>query len=97
MPGLDKLHRSDIDVLSDTLARYVESRKPGIAVLFVYAVRPDGQSDFWRFVDDLRERTGTLARSYWLIHQGGNRNLAGLLYSGVELPCFTPPGVNAGA
>ena len=93
----DKLHRADIDLLSDTLARYVESRKPGVAALFVYGVRPDGQSDFWRFVDDLRKRTKTVPRSCWHTHRGGNRNLAALLCSGIRLPAaFAPTGLTAG-
>lgn len=93
----DQLHRADMDLLSDTLARYVESRKPGIAALFVYAVRPEGQSDFWRFVDNLSKRTGTVSRSCWHTHRGGNRNLAALLCSGIRLPpAFAPTGLTAG-
>lgn len=91
----DKLHRFDIDRLSDWLARYVESRRPGLAALFVYSVRPDGQLDFWRFVHDLQKRTGTRTYTYWLPHQGGNRNLAGLLYAGTEFLSSTLLGVNA--
>ena len=92
----NQLHQSDSDLLSDTLARYVKSGKPGIAALFVYNVRPDAQSDFWKFVDDLSKRTGTVPRSFWLTHRGGNRNLAALLCSGTKLPsAFAPAGVTA--
>ena len=91
------LHRADIDRLSASLTRYVRSGKPGIAALFVYAVRPDSRCSFWRFVDDLQVRTGTASRSCWHTHRGGNRNLAALLCSGIRLPtAFAPAGLTAG-
>lgn len=90
------LRRVDLDRLSAALTRYVESRQPGVAALFVYGVKPWARLQFWRFVDDLAENTGMSTCSYWLKHQGGNRNLAALLYANVELSSFAPPEVNVG-
>ena len=86
----DKLHRSDIAILSDALSRYFDSGRAGIVALFVYSVGVQGvnaQCQFWTFLDDLKESiVKNLAEhfdiavsSYWLPHKGGNRNLAGLL------------------
>ena len=74
-----------MDRLSEVLTRYVLSKQPGIAALFVYAVRPTDRDPFWNFVDDLARGIRADTCSYWLTHQGGNRNLAGLLYSGIKL------------
>ena len=83
----DKLHRCDFDILSDALSGYIKSKQPGIAALFVYGVgiKGDAQCKFWNFMDALAGRIGVDTCSYWLPHQGGNRNLASLFYSGVEL------------
>ena len=55
------------------------------------------QRRFWAFVDKLAERLGAETGSYWVAHQGGNLNLAGLLFSNKELAWgFTPPGVKPG-
>ena len=84
----DKLHRCDSGLLTDALRRYVGSGKPGIAALFVYGVgvqRNNAQCQFWKFVDDLAGCVGVATRYYELTHKGGNRNLAGLLYSRIEL------------
>ena len=43
----DKLHRADIDLLSATLGRYVESGQPGTAALFAYAVWRE-RGAFWK-------------------------------------------------
>ena len=92
-----KLYRSDIDLLADVLTRYVQSGNPGIVALFVYAVMTSNQYRFWEFVDDLAKHIGAGTRSYWLPHRGGNHNLAGLLYSGIELSSdFKPSGLNEG-
>ena len=100
MPGSedsDKLHKCDIDLLSEALIRYLAIGKPGIAVFFVYGVQPTKQPVFWKFMDDLAERVGAEPRSYWLTHQGGNRNLAGLISSDAEiLDGFSPPCLNLG-
>ena len=93
----DRLHRADIDRLSGTLSSFIESGMPGIATLFVYAVRPENRHLFWAFLDDLAAGIGANTRSYWVTHQGGNRNLAGLLHAGIEfLPDFEPPQIHSG-
>ena len=92
----DKLHRADISPIADALTCYFDSGKPGIAAIFVYSVGsqpPNRRRQFWKFMDDLRQRISTDSRvsadiavsSYWLPHKGGNRNLAGLIYSGIDL------------
>ena len=95
----EQLHRCDIDSLSNALSQYVRSGQPGIATLFVYSVgvQDDAQRKFWKFVDDLAERISVDTYSYWVPHQGGNLNLAGLFYSGIELSTgFNPPYLNIG-
>ena len=93
----DKLHKCDIKRLSPVLSGYVRSGKPGIAALFVYAVGPTMRGRFWEFMDELAKRIGVEVCSYWLTHRGGNRNLAGLLCSGIKLsPDFLPRGVEEG-
>ena len=96
----NKLHRCDIDRLTAALRRYVASGEPGIAALFVYNVgvqKDNRQRQFWKFMDDLAERIGVHTCSYWLPHQGGNRNLAGLLCSDIDLSFgFVPSNVRAG-
>ncbi len=93
----DKLHKADIDRLSCVLTGYVQSGKPGIAALFVYGCDRTKRCRFWKFMDKLAKRIGAATCSYWLTHRGGNRNLAGLLYSGVELPAdFAPGGLKVG-
>ena len=95
----NKLNRCDLDSLSDVLSQYVGSGQPGVAALFVYGVGVQNgtQQKFWEFLDDLAERIGLAAFSCWLPHQGGNLNLAGLFYSGIELSSgFIPPCLNSG-
>ena len=96
----NKLHRCDINRLSNALRRYVASGEPGIAALFVYGVgvqKDNPQHQFWKFMDDLAECIGVGTCSYWLPHRGGNRNLAGLLYSGIDLSFgFVPSNVKVG-
>ena len=82
----DNLHKHDIMLLAEALPRYVESGQPGMAALFVYNVRPEQQCQFWEFVDELAQRTGTGAHRHSLTHRGGNRNLAALLYSSIDVP-----------
>ncbi|MDE0154429.1 MAG: hypothetical protein OXS28_02355 [Gammaproteobacteria bacterium] len=88
----ENLNRSDIDILSCALSLYFRSGKPGIASLFVYKVgknNGDVQSQFWKFVEDLKEQVADnitasveLSSSYFsLLHNGGNRNVAGLIHS----------------
>ena len=91
------LHRADMDRLSGVLSGFIASGMPGIATLFVYAVRPETRPLFWNFVDDIASRIGAHTRSYWVPHQGGNRNLAGLLYAGIRLsPDSQPQGIRVG-
>ena len=88
----ESLNRSDIDMLSCALSRYFRSGKPGIASLSVYRVgknNNDVQSQFRKFVENLKEQVADnisaaaeLAMSYFsLQHNGGNRNIAGLIHS----------------
>lgn len=93
----DKLYRADFSRLSAAVSGFVASGKPGVATLFVYAVKPEVQPEFWAFVDDLAKSTATTSVSCWLTHQGGNRNLAALLCSAIALPPnWFPYGLNAG-
>jgi len=84
------LHHSDLDLLIPALERYVASRQPGIECFFVYRMMgteegKELQCQFWTFMDDLAGRLSAQTCSYWVSHQGGNHNLAGLLFSGIEL------------
>ena len=96
----DKLHRSDLDLLARSFERYVDSGQPGIASLFVYSVGTQGktpQQQFWMFMDDLARSLGVRTCSYWVAHQGGNLNLASLLFSDTELAFgFVPPRIKPG-
>jgi hypothetical protein len=93
----DKLYREDLARVSTALKGFIASGKPGLAALFVYSVRPDVRQQFWTFADDLTANSGIPMVSCWMPHQGGNRNLAALLYSGVVLPAsWLPDGVRAG-
>ena len=60
------LHRADTDRLSGVLSGFVASGMPGIATLFVYAVRPGTPCLFWNFVDNLASCIGAHTRSYWV-------------------------------
>ena len=95
-----KLHRSDFDLLAPMLERYVGSGQPGIASLFAYSVGSQGknrQNQFWAFMDALAERLNLQTSSYWVHHQGGNRNCAGLLLSRIEISeVYFPPSIKVG-
>ncbi len=96
----DKLHRSDLDLLECTLRKFFDSWQPGIACFFVYRMgtqQNNPQRQFWAFVDDLARRLSVQTCSYWVAHRGGNRNLAGLLFSDKELAFgFVPRGLKPG-
>lgn len=96
----DKLHRSDIDLLACALQRYVGSGQPGFASLFVYnmgAEKANSPRKFWAFMDELAKQCGIGTCSYWVVHRDGYRNLAGLLYTDVELTfAFAPSRVKLG-
>lgn len=91
----DFLYDADLGLLTSALRGYVASGRPGLAALFVYSVRPDSRAPFWRFVEQLAGETDTELTSCWLTHRGGNRNLAGLLYSHFE-PEDVPSGAISG-
>ena len=93
----DKLHKRDMGLLSDALIRYIGNGKPGIAAILVYGVGPLKRPKFWKFMDKLAECVGAESQSYWLTHQGGNRNLAGLISSDTAIrDGFRPPYLNVG-
>ena len=58
----NNLYRADLPRVSSAMSSFVASGKPGVAALFVYAVKPDVQPQFWTFVDDLAAQTGTTHR-----------------------------------
>ena len=90
----NKLYRADLSRLSAMLKGFIASGQPGVAAVFVYAVRPNVRPQFWTFADDLAADCGASVVSVWLPHQGGNRNLAALLCSGTVLPVgWLPHGV----
>jgi len=90
----DKLYREDLLRVSATLKGYIASGKPGVAALFVYAVRHNNRPQFWSFADDIAANCEIPMVSCWIPHQGGNRNLAALFYSGVVLPAdWLPDGI----
>ena len=93
----DQIYRADADRLSDVLQDFINSGQPGVAALFVYAVRPANRPKFWRLTDELAERTGAVNISCWVKHQGGYRNLAALLSSPSTLrPTWLPAPVSFG-
>ncbi|MDE0001396.1 MAG: hypothetical protein OXQ29_01705 [Rhodospirillaceae bacterium] len=96
------LHRSDLELLAPALEGYVDSGQPGIACFFVYRMMGtkrgrELQRQFWAFMDALAVRLSVQTRSFWVCHRGGDRNLAGLLFSGTEpSDDFVPPKINTG-
>jgi hypothetical protein len=90
-PDDNNVHQSDLERLSGAIGTFVRSGLPGVAAVFVYAVRPESRSGFWRFADAVASRSGAALSTYWHIHQGGNRNLAALFRSGCEFPAHFPP------
>lgn len=81
----NNLYRADPRRLSSAVLRFVHGGAPGAAILFVYAIRPEGRSLFWRFADDLAAETDGALTPLWLTHQGGNRNLAALFSFGFQV------------
>ena len=93
----NNLYRADIDRLCGILKHFASSRQPGVMAVFVYAIRPEGRESFWGFVDNLATRAGLSATCCWHTHQGGNRNLAGLIHSDFEPSVgFPPKGITLG-
>ena len=64
----NNLYRADLSRVLTAVSSFVASGEPGVAALFVYAVKPEVQPLFWDFVDDLAKHTGTTAVSCWLTH-----------------------------
>jgi hypothetical protein len=93
----DRLHRADLDRLSDALSSFAKSDTPGVAALFVYAIGPETRHLFWDFVDELACRIDARTRYCWCPHRRDKRNLAGLLHTNIQLPpdC-QPPGIRVG-
>ncbi len=93
----NNLYRADLARVAGAISSFAASGRPGVAALFVYAVKPEVQPQFWAFVDVLARQTDTTVESCWLTHQGGNRNLAALLCSAFVLPsAWLPGGLNPG-
>ncbi len=93
----DKIYRTDRERISNLLTDYVDTGLPGVATIFVFAVRPDARPLFWAFADDVANDSGMTVNSFWLTHQGGNRNLAAVLSSGTVLQTdWLPPRLNVG-
>ena len=92
----NQLHCSDLDRLVFALKKYCDSEMPGIVLVFVYGMgsqKPDRPRQFRNFMKRMAIQLPRVSRySYWLTHNGGNRNFAVLLASNVEfceefLPC----------
>ena len=81
----DRLHWNDIKLLRESLRHYVNSGQPGMAALFVYNVHEDRSHSFCSFVEDLSSQTHMYFRKHQIIHNGGNKNLAALLYSSIDI------------
>lgn len=92
----DKLHRSDVPQIVVALSGFVQSGQPGVATIFVYAVRKDDRQAFWNFADEMASLTKLTAESLWLPHNGGNRNLAVVLTSHCLPHDWPPLGVRRG-
>ena len=91
------IYRADLSRIAEAISSFVKSGQPGAAAIFVFNIKPEDRQDYWSFIDALGERTVTQVGSYWVTHQGGNRNLAGVLWSVPTLPSSWPPaGVNSG-
>ena len=82
------LYAADMRLLSEGLAPFVESGQPGIALLLVYNVKPARRCAFWKFTEELAQRTGSGVCTYSLTHRGGNRNLAAMLYSAIRATAY---------
>jgi hypothetical protein len=89
------LYGEDLAELTAVLNGFITTGKPGVASLFVYKMAKFARPGFWRFADDLAFQTGATLVSGWVVHQGGNHNLAALLCFGISVTQL-PDGVNAG-
>jgi len=92
-----KLYGQDRKLISDALTNFVRSGQPGVALIFVYAIRPDNRTNFWEFADGIANDCGAAIDFLWQTHQGGNRNLSAVLSSNSALPPqWVPDGINRG-
>jgi hypothetical protein len=82
----NKVYRHDRERISRTLATLAASKAPGVALIFVYAVRPEVRPSFWDFAKGISSDTGMSLSTCGLTHQGGNRNLAAIYCAGMTLP-----------
>ena len=80
------LHRHDIELLCDSLRRYVDSAQPGMVALFVCGVQQKRACQFQDFVEELSSRTRMCLQTHSIAHRGGSKNVAALLYSSVDIP-----------
>ena len=87
----NKLHPSDHPLVRAAIDSFVATGLPGAATIFVFAIQTPKREGFWSFAESLASETGTVLTCCWLPHQGGNRNLAAILTSGVKLPRDWPP------
>ena len=94
----DRLYLQDQSRIVSALTSFVASGKPGIATIFVYAIRPEQRSRFWDFADAIAADVDMTFDPLWVTHQGGNRNLGAVLRAnGAALPASWPPvGVRTG-
>jgi hypothetical protein len=76
----DKLHEADMALLIEFIGAFVETGRPGVALIFVYAMRPPARPKFWDFAERIAEATETDFYPCWRRHQGGNLNLVAQLY-----------------
>jgi hypothetical protein len=91
------IYRDDRGRIAAIIDRLVGCNVPGIATIFSYRVSKHARPGFWAFVDGIADDTGAAVVSCWLPHQGGNRNLAALLCSGLRLaPDWLPVNLRRG-
>lgn len=86
------LYRTDLEHLTVLLKPYVASGCPGMAAVFVYAIKPNDRPAFWQFVEDLSGAVDAGLLCCWMTHRGGSRNLAGLLHAGFSYAASDLPG-----
>lgn len=80
----DNLHWKDIAQLRGPLCRYVDSKQPGMVALFAYGMQEKRCCAFWGFVEELSSLTDMRYQKHQITHNGGNKNLAALLFSSLD-------------
>lgn len=81
----DNLHRSDVELLREPLRRYVDSGQAGVVALFAYGVQKKRCWQFRGFVEEISSLTGMRYQKHQITHNGGNKNLAALLFSSLDV------------